>query len=106
MTASQAEPQKPLNLFGAGEAHAIALAYERSWLLRINDARPLQMALALGIKCVAVPDFRVLLYSQGRITRPAVQGYLRRLASTTQPALIRQAQRIADLIADERGESR
>lgn len=101
---SQAEPQKPVNLFGAGEAHAIALAYERSWLLLINDARPLQMALSLGIKCVAVPDFCVLLYSQGKITCPAVQGYLRRLASTTHPALIQQAQHIADLIAGERGE--
>jgi predicted nucleic acid-binding protein len=101
---SLAEPQKPLSLFGTGEAHAIALAYEHSWLLLINDARPLQMALSLGIKCVAVPDFCVLLYSQGKITRLAVQGYLRRLASTTQPALIQQAQRIADLIAGERGE--
>jgi predicted nucleic acid-binding protein len=102
----QAEPQRPLNLFGVGEAHAIALAYERFWLLLINDARPLQMALTLGIRCVAVPDFCVLLYSQGRITWPAVQGYLRRLASTTQPALIQRAQRVAKLIADERGKSK
>jgi hypothetical protein len=51
-----------------------------------------------------VPDFCVLLYSQGKITHPALQGYLRRLASTTQLTLIQQAQQIADLIADERGE--
>jgi predicted nucleic acid-binding protein len=95
-----------LNLFGAGEAHAIALAFERSWLLLINDARPLQLARSLGINCVAVPDFCVLLYSQGKITRSAVQGYLRRLAPTTSPALIQQAQRIADVIADARGELR
>ena len=101
---SQAEPAKPLSLFGAGEAHAIALAYERSWLLLVNDARPLQMALSLGVSCVAVPDFCVLLYSQGKITHLALQGYLRRLASTTQLTLIQQAQQIADLIADERGE--
>jgi hypothetical protein len=58
----------------------------------------------LGVGCVAVTDFCVLLYSQGKITHPALQGYLRRLASTTQLTLIQQAQQIADLIADERGE--
>lgn len=50
-------------MFGTGEAHAIALARERSWILLINDARPLEFAQSLGIECVAVPDFCVLLYS-------------------------------------------
>ncbi len=59
----QADPEEPLELFGAGEAHAIALARERSlrpgsvqaWVLLINDTRPLQFAQSLGIDCVAVP---------------------------------------------------
>lgn len=100
----QAEPEEPLELFGAGEAHAIALARERSWVLLINDARPLQFAQSLGIDCVAVPDFCVLLYSQGKITYPAVRGYLRRLVPTTSPTLIQQAEQIVDEIADRRGE--
>jgi len=102
----QAEPEEPLEMFGAGEAHAIALARERSWILLINDARPLEFAQSLGIGCVTVPDFCVLLYSQGKITYPAVRGYLRRLAPTTSPSLIQQAEQIVDEIAKKRGELR
>ncbi len=102
----QAEPEEPLEMFGAGEAHAIALARERSWILLINDARPLEFAQSLGIECVAVPDFCVLLYSQGKITYPAVRGYLRRLAPTTSPSLIQQAEQIVNEIAEKRGELR
>jgi hypothetical protein len=40
-----------------------------------------------------------LLYSQGKITYPAVRGYLRRLAPTTSPSLIQQAGQIVDEIA-------
>ncbi len=100
----QAEPEEPLELFGVGEAYAIALARERSWVLLINDTRPLQFAQSLDVKCVAVPDFCVLLYSQGKITYAAVRGYLRRLASTTNPTLIAQAEQIVDEIAAKRGE--
>jgi len=98
------EPEKPLALFGAGEAHAMALARGQSWALLINDARPLTFAQSLGISCVSVPDFCVLLYSQGKITYAALQGYLRRLASTTSPALIEQAIKVAAQIAKRRGE--
>lgn len=100
----QAEPEEPLELFGTGEAHAIALAREQAWVLLINDARPLEFAQSLGIDCVAVPDFCVLLYSQGKITYPAVRGYLRRLAPTTSPTLIQQAEQVVDEIANKRGE--
>lgn len=108
----RAEPEEPLELFGAGEAHAIALARERSlrpdsmraWVLLINDARPLEFAQSLGIECVAVPDFCLLLYSQGKITYPAVRGYLRRLVPTTSPTLVHQAEQIVDDIAEKRGE--
>jgi predicted nucleic acid-binding protein len=100
----QAKTEKPLDVFGLGEAHALALAYERSWVLLINDAQPLALAQSLGIACVSVPDFCVLLYSQGKITYPAVRGYLRRLVPTTSPALIRQAELIADEISKKRGE--
>ncbi len=100
----QAEPEHPLTQFGAGEAGAIALAQERGWVLLINDYRPLQLAQSLGLHCVSVPDFCVLLYAERRITYRAVKGYLRRLASTTSPALIRMAEQVADEITRERGE--
>ncbi|MCC9076248.1 hypothetical protein FKZ61_009010 [Litorilinea aerophila] len=99
-----AEPEEPLHIFGTGEAHAIALARERSWILLINDVRPLEFARSLGIECVAVPDFCILLYSQGKITYSAVRGYLRRLTMTTSPKLIQQAEQIVEEIASKRGE--
>jgi len=100
----QTEAEAPLELFGIGESHAIALARERSWVLLINDTRPLQYAQSLGIHCVAVPDFCVLLYSQGKITFPATRGYLRRLAPTTAQAVIQNAEQIVHEIAGKRGE--
>lgn len=101
----QCEPEKPLTIFGVGEAHAIALAYEQRWVLLINDARPLRLAQDMGITCVAVPDFAVFLYSQGRITLAAAHGYLRRLTNTTSPALIAQAEQTIAHLAQKRGEN-
>jgi len=100
----QVEPITSERIYGLGEARAIALARERSWILLINDFRPLQFAQSLGIQCVSVPGFCVLLYADGKITLPAVSGYLRRLASTTSPQLIRQAEAVVEQIARERGE--
>jgi len=99
------EPEKPLTIFGVGEAHAIALAREQSWVLLINDVRPLRLAQNMGIICVAVPDFATFLYSQRRITLAAVHGYLRRLTSTTSSALIAQAEQTIAHIAQRRGET-
>jgi len=89
-----AEPEKPLDMYGVGEAHAIALARERNWVLLINDSRPLQFAQTLGILCVSVPEFCVLLYTQGKITEAAVLGYLKRLRSTTSPRLLSKAEQV------------
>jgi hypothetical protein len=100
----QREPEKPLTIFGVGEAHAIALAREQGWTLLINDARPLRFAQDMGIVCVAVPDFATFLYAQRRITVAAVHGYLRRLAHTTSPSLIAQAEQVIAHIAQRRGE--
>lgn len=100
----QQEPNRPSTLFGVGEAHAITLALEQSWLLLINDARPLAFAQSLGIPCIAVPDFCVFLYAQGKITYAATQGYLKRLSMTTSPTLIQQAETIVSIMAQEKGD--
>ncbi len=101
----EAEPQEPLALFGSGEAHAIALAREQGWWLLINDSRPLAFAQAMGIHCVSVPDFCVLLFSQGRITKAAANGTLKRLKATTASSLISQASILIERIALLRGET-
>jgi predicted nucleic acid-binding protein len=85
------EPQQPLNRFGAGEAHAIAVALEHNWWLLINDSPTLRFAEALGIACVSVPDFCVFLYAEEKISRAAVLGYLERLEPTTSQLLLLRA---------------
>jgi predicted nucleic acid-binding protein len=100
------EPQRPLSRFGTGEAHAIALAIEKSWVLLINDNRPLIFARLLGINCVSVPAFCALLYEKGQITYPAIEGYLKRLATTTSPVLRTEAESVVRHIASQRGEQR
>lgn len=98
----QAEPTRPLRRFGAGEAHAIALAQERNWTLLINDYNPLVFAQSVGIDCMCVPDFCVLLYAAGKITLPAVNGYLKRLSPTTSPVLITLAETTLGKIVDKK----
>jgi predicted nucleic acid-binding protein len=101
----QAEPERLLRRFGAGEAHAIALALERKWVLLINDNNPLLFARTLGITCISVPAFCLLLYQRQKITYAACQGYFRRLAYTTSASLIAEAEAIVHKLAIARGES-
>lgn len=100
----QAEPEQPLQQFGAGEAQAIALAIEKQWVLLINDNKPLHFARSLKINCVSVPAFCLLLYQHRRITYAACQGYFKRLAYTTATALIDEAAELAYEFATERGD--
>jgi predicted nucleic acid-binding protein len=92
------DPLNPLTRFGKGEAHALALAQERGWVLLINDVRPLTLATNFGIPVVSVPAICVLLAAEGRITSSAASGYLRRLRPTTSPRLIEQAERVIDAL--------
>ncbi|MBX3009891.1 MAG: hypothetical protein KF832_00235 [Caldilineaceae bacterium] len=100
----QAEPQNTLSLYGLGEAAAIALAREQQWILLINDQRPLLFAESLEIHCVCVPDFCVFLYSQGKVTAAAAEGYLERLRPTTGKQLIVRAQEVLKRVREQRGE--
>ena len=100
----KAESVRPLALFGSGEAHAVALAHERGWVLLINDVRPLQFARSLGVRCISVPAFCVLLHTGGHITRNAAAGYLTRLRTTTSASLIAQAEQVLAEIDRIRGE--
>ena len=99
-----AEPSSSLDNFGKGEAGAIALALERKWVLLVNDRRPLVYARSLGVECVSVPQFCAMLYATEKITLPAAQGYLRRLATTTSAQLLDEAGRVIQSIAEMRGE--
>jgi len=93
-----AEPKKPLELFGGGEAGAIALAKENGWDLLINDFRPLQYAQGLGIRCISVPHFVAMIYEAGRISKGAALGWLDRLAPVTSPKLIADTRAVIEEI--------
>lgn len=101
----RADPTTPLGLFGTGEAHAIALAIEHQWVVLLNDVRPFIYARALGLRCVSVPSFCVMLFSQGKITYAAVTGYLNRLRTITSPKLITEAQLVIDQLTKSRGKN-
>ncbi len=98
------EPERPFTKFGTGEANALALAREQEWVALINDYRPLQWARSLGIQCVSVPDFCLLLYAEQKITYRAINGYLKRLTPTTSAKLIQSAEYAVSEIAGDRGE--
>lgn len=100
------DPQRTLTKFGAGEACGVALAFEQQWILLINDYRPLEFARALGVKCISVPAFCLLLYAQEKVSYAAFSGYLQRLVSTTTPRLIAEAEQIASKVTLERGDSK
>lgn len=98
-----AEPKKPLGLFGKGEAGTIALAYEQGWDLLINDYWPLVHAQGLGIRCISVPHFVVMLYEAKRISKKATLGYLNRLTPVTSPALLAEARAVVEKLAEQKG---
>ncbi len=95
----RSEPEQPSSRFGIGEAHALTIAKENNWVLLINDRRPLDFAISLGIRTVCVPDFCVFLYSQGKITENAARGYLERIKPTTSPKLIEAAIGLLDTLS-------
>ena len=99
------EPKSSLHRFGAGEASAMSLALENQWLLLINDSRPLVFAQALGISCISVPEFCVLLFAEGKITYAAVNGYLNRLLSTTSYTIITHAAQSLAILVERKGQS-
>jgi predicted nucleic acid-binding protein len=100
----QVEPANPLPVYGAGEAHAIALAREHNWVLLINDSRPLEYARLLGVATISVPGFCAFLYAEDKISLAAVNGYLKRLGSTTSASLIAEAIQTVAVIAKKRGD--
>lgn len=95
------EPHAPLRLFGPGERHAIALAVERSEVLLINDYKPYQFARRLGVRCLSVPEFAVLVFAAGKLSQAAIKLRLARLRYVTSKQLIDAAEEMMRNLAEQ-----
>jgi predicted nucleic acid-binding protein len=80
--------------FGPGERAAIDVAYENSdWVLLLDDHRPFQEAVRLGLRVLCTPVFTVALYAEGSLTAYDTLLILGRLAvlQTVSPHLLAMA---------------
>jgi hypothetical protein len=94
---------QPVREFGAGERAAINLAFEhQDWLLLMDDYRPFQAAVQLGLRVVCTPVLAVALYHEGRLGAEGALALLARLAAmqTVSPHLLAAA--LAQLAASRR----
>jgi hypothetical protein len=82
---------KPLNLFGPGEAAAIALARDLSVALLVNEAKALKYATNIGLMAITVPATIVVLYRNGVISNKAAWRKLELLQGNTAAEIIRDA---------------
>ncbi len=80
--------------FGPGERAAIDIAYEnRDWILLLDDQRPFQEAVRLGLRVLCTPVLAVSLFDEGSLTAYEVLCILGRLAAsqTVSPHLLAAA---------------
>ncbi|MBI2911255.1 MAG: hypothetical protein HYY05_03875 [Chloroflexi bacterium] len=94
------ESPKPLPLFGAGEAEAIALAQTVDAILLINERRGAQYAANLGIPVATVPAVIVALCAQGAISVRAARRKLALIEPITATAIIHDALRALATLDD------
>lgn len=85
------DPAKPYRLYGPGEAACLGLALERGdlWIL-VNDRRPYEEALRLGLQAASVPELILQLVIWEKIPRFKAESMLDVLedANTVSPGLI------------------
>lgn len=77
--------------FGRGERGAMNLALEHpDWLLLIDDRRPLEAAVQLGLRVLCTPVLAVQLYGQGALSGDSTLRILATLAAmgTVSPTLL------------------
>ncbi len=84
----------PMQEFGPGERAAINVALEhRDWLLLLDDQRPFQAAMSLGLRVLCTPVLAVGLFTAGELDARQALVSLARLAAlqTVSPHLITAA---------------
>jgi predicted nucleic acid-binding protein len=99
------DPVHVLPLFGCGEAHAIGFAQQREMWVLINDERPRQHALRLGLTAVAVPEFVVLLYDRGFIHSVSARRIMEAIRPKTSARIMAEVEAVLKSLATAKGET-
>ncbi len=81
----------PINLFGSGEAAAIALAKSLEVALLVNEAKAMKYATNIGLTAITVPATIVVLYRNGVISNKAAWRKLELLQGNTAADIIGHA---------------
>jgi predicted nucleic acid-binding protein len=99
------DPANVLPVFGGGEAQAIGFAQEQGIWVLINDERPRQHALRLGLTAIAVPEFVALLYDQGFIHLVSARRIMDAIRPKTSARIMAEVETALRLLADAKGET-
>jgi predicted nucleic acid-binding protein len=94
--------------FGSGERASLNVALEhRDWVLLMDDQRPFQEAIRLGLKAVCTPVLVVALFSKGVLSAREALEILGRLAAmqTLSPHLLSAALAQLGRSFSEKGEA-
>jgi len=98
------DPASVLPMFGHGEAQAIGFAQEQGMWVLINDERPRQYALQLGLTAVAVPEFVVLLYDRGFIHMASARRIMETIRLKTSARIMAEAETALRRLATAKGD--
>lgn len=93
-TIERKNPKKDtISLYGAGERAAINLAFQEHIILLIDDWRPYEAALEVGVRVINSMAYVVHLYRKGTLSLSQVLEMLARIArrGTVRPAWIESA---------------
>ncbi len=88
------DPEQPYPRFGRGEAACLGVALQHRCHLLLNDRRPYQEALRLGIAAVSVPEVVGILAGRGTISAHTARVWLDALRDTVAEEMIDAVERI------------
>jgi predicted nucleic acid-binding protein len=97
-------PVQPLAQFHAGEAAAVALAWEQQWWLLLNEQRALTFARQHALKVVTVLELIVYLYEAHLLSYRSARVKLDGIAANTGQRVMQAAHHALGALAQERGE--
>lgn len=100
MSSAPGDVPQVVGSFGAGERDAISTALHLQTTLLINDRDPARYAQALQIPVLYVPDFVVLIRTQGLITHARARSMIDLAGRMTAPPVVTTGLLLLDELKD------
>jgi predicted nucleic acid-binding protein len=100
MSAAPASVPQAVGSFGAGERDAISTALHLQATLLINDRDPARYAQALQVPVLYVPDFVVLIRSQGLVAHARARSMIDLAGRMTAPEVVATGLALLDELED------